>query len=83
MPTNSTPAKSEPASPDGGHTKPVPLLPVQNPPPQTDGSPRRLYITGGPALEDRVSVALQVLRNPVARNTFTRPYSGQARNWTR
>jgi len=83
MPTQSTPASSEAASADAAQTKPVPLLPVQNPPPQSEGSPRRLYTTGGPALQERISVALQVLRDPVARNSFTRPYSGQPRNWTR
>ena len=83
MPTTSSPEKPDAAPAEGKTGKGVTLMPVQNPPPQTDGSPRRLYTTGGPAVEERVGVALQVLRNPVARNSFTRPYSGQPRNWTR
>ena len=56
---------------------------VSKSPPQGEGVPRRLYTTGGPATEERLNVAIKVLRDSIARNSFSRPYSGQARNWKR
>lgn len=52
-------------------------------PPQGDGIPRRPFATGGPARAERLNVAMKVLRDPVARTSFSRVYSGQARNWSR
>ena len=50
-------------------------------PPQGAGAPQRLYSTGSPANVERLNVAMQVLRDPMARASFNRPYSGQVRNW--
>lgn len=52
-------------------------------PPQGAGAPRRLYSTGSPASEERLNVAMKVLRDPMARASFSRVYSGQARGWNR
>jgi hypothetical protein len=52
-------------------------------PPQSGGMPRRLYTEGAPAGEDKINVALRVLHDPVARNSFSRIYSGQRRGWNR
>jgi len=52
-------------------------------PPQAAGSPQRLYTEGAPADEEKVNIALKVLRDPVARNSFSRIYSGQRRGWNR
>lgn len=53
------------------------------PPPQSGGIPQRLYSQGAPADEERPNVALLALRDPVARNSFSRNYSGQRRGWNR
>jgi hypothetical protein len=52
-------------------------------PPQGAGAPRRLYSTGSPASEERFNVAMKILRDPMARASFSRVYSGQARGWNR
>jgi hypothetical protein len=52
-------------------------------PPQHEGAARRLFSTGSPASQQRLNVAMRVLQDPVARSSFTRVYSGQARNWSR
>ncbi len=79
-----TPAQSQPASGGQAEAETTPVqTPFQNPPPQGEGVPRRLYTTGGPATEERLNVAIKVLRDSIARNSFSRPYSGQARNWKR
>jgi hypothetical protein len=52
-------------------------------PPQGGGAPRRLYSTGSPASEERLNVAMKILRDPSARASFSRVYSGQARGWNR
>ena len=52
-----------------------------NPPPQSAGVPMRLFTTGGPPNQERMNVAMRVLLDPIARNSFSRPYSGQRRNW--
>jgi hypothetical protein len=52
-------------------------------PPQGGGAPRRPISTGSPASEARLNVAMRILRDPVARTSFSRVYSGQARNWHR
>ena len=52
-------------------------------PPQGAGAPRRLYSTGSPASEERLNVAMKILRDPMARVSFSRVYSGQARGWNR
>jgi hypothetical protein len=54
-----------------------------SPPPQGEGVPRRLFSTGSPQSEARLNVAMKVLRDPVARMSFSRPYSGQSRYWGR
>jgi hypothetical protein len=58
----------------------APSLP---PPPQGAGAPLRLFNTGSPASVERLNVALRVLRDPIARASFSRVYSGQLRNWNR
>jgi len=52
-------------------------------PPQTPGAPQRLYSTGSPASFERLNVAIKVLRDPLARGSFMRAYSGQTRSWNR
>lgn len=52
-------------------------------PPQGEGVPHRLYSTGSPQSRQRLGAALLALRDPVARNSFSRPYSGQSRIWAR
>lgn len=56
---------------------------VRYPPPQSEGGPRRFFTTGSPASGERLNAAIKILRDPIARTTFSRPYSGQARNWNR
>lgn len=49
-------------------------------PAQAEGVPQRPYSVGGPA--KRISTALRILNDPVARNSFSRIYSGQmSRRW--
>jgi hypothetical protein len=62
----------------GGNGEPLFLLPPQGP-----GIPRRPFLTGAPANEQRFNVAMRVLNDPVARISASRVYSGQARNWSR
>jgi len=52
-------------------------------PPQSGGLPRRLYTEGAPPGEEKINVALKVLNDPIARNSFSRNYSGQRRSWDR
>ena len=52
-------------------------------PPQGPGVPRRVFSTGSPQSQQRLGVAALVLRDPVARSSFSRPYSGQSRPWSR
>ena len=52
-------------------------------PPQGQGGPQRLFSEGAPAGIEKPNVALRVLHDPVARNTFSRVYSGQRRGWNR
>lgn len=52
-------------------------------PPQSAPVAQRLYSLGGPASEEKPNVALKILRDPVARNSFSRIYSGQRRDWNR
>jgi hypothetical protein len=52
-------------------------------PPQSSGIPRRLYIEGAPAGQEKLNVALKILNDPIARNSFSRIYSGQRRGWNR
>ncbi len=68
-----------PAATGASTPRPPPFLM----PPQGGGAPRRLFSTGSPASETRLNVAMKVLRDPVARASFSRVYSGQARNWSR
>ncbi len=63
-----------------------PATPLPSPfalPPQGEGAPRRPFSTGSPSSEERLNVAVRVLRDPVARTSFSRPYSGQSRSWGR
>ena len=61
-----TPAQSQPASGGQAEAETTPVqTPFQNPPPQGEGVPRRLYTTGGPATEERLNVAIKVLRIPL------------------
>lgn len=74
-------ARAEPpkakAAPDA--TAPTPFMM----PPQGAGAPQRLTSIGAPPGEERFNVAIKVLRDPVARASFGRVYSGQARGWDR
>lgn len=74
-----SPARSagpEEAAPAPAYAPRVPL--------QSDGVDRGAPSIGGPARIGRQGVALQVLANPTARNSFSRVYSGQtARQWRR
>jgi hypothetical protein len=77
-----TPSSGSPAADHTTESAPA-TTHYPNPPPQSEGVPMRLFTTGGPTSYERMSVAMKVLLDPVARNSFTRPYSGQARNWNR
>lgn len=52
-------------------------------PPQSGGTPRRLYTEGAPPGAEKINVALKALNDPIARNSFSRNYSGQRRGWNR
>jgi hypothetical protein len=52
-------------------------------PPQSAGMPQRLYSLGAAPGDEKANVALRVLHDPVARNSFSRNYSGQRRGWNR
>jgi hypothetical protein len=52
-------------------------------PPQGPGAPTRLRIEGSPHSEARLNTAMKVLLDPAARESSSRVYSGQARNWRR
>ncbi len=63
-----------------------PATPLPSPfalPPQGEGAPRRPFSSGSPSSEERLNVAMKVLRDPAARMSFSRPYSGQSRSWGR
>jgi hypothetical protein len=78
----STPSPQNAAQ--GGGDSPGGLAPeTPYPPPQSEGAPRRLFTIGSPMAEERLNVAVRILRDPVARTSFTKVYSGQARNWRR
>ena len=51
------------------------------PPPQAHGTAQRGILMGARPGYEKLGVALQVLRDPVARRSFTQVYSGQARSW--
>lgn len=55
----------------------------QRPPPQGEGVPQRPYLLGAQSGYQRLNVAMRVLSDPVARTSFSHPYSGQARSWRR
>jgi hypothetical protein len=85
-PPQDPPARSNPESEGTGHAagtaassgEPLYLLPPQGP-----GIPRRPFLTGAPANEQRFNVAMRVLNDPIARISASRVYSGQARSWNR
>jgi hypothetical protein len=85
---NSEPAagQSQPSASTGGEGEAektptrASLPPYPHPPPQGEGAPRRLFTTRGPATGARLNVAMKVLQDPVARNSFTRRNSGQPRS---
>lgn len=52
-------------------------------PPQGAGAPTQLRHDGAPPSEERLNTAMKVLLDPAARTSFSRVYSGQARNWQR
>lgn len=53
------------------------------PPPQAEGTPQRPAQVGAQPGYQKPNIALQVLRDPVARSSRSRVYSGQARGWRR
>jgi hypothetical protein len=50
---------------------------VDRPPPQGRGVPQRSNLMGPQPGFQRLNIAMQVLRDPVARISFSRVYSGQ------
>ena len=56
---------------------------ANRPPPQGQGLPPRPYLVGAQPDHRQPNIAMQVLRDPVARTSSSRVYSGQARNWRR
>ncbi len=56
---------------------------AHRPPPQGRGLPPRPYLVGAQPGYQKPNIAMQVLRDPVARTSFSRVYSGQARDWRR
>ena len=75
------PPPPEPPPPPAANETASKLVTFQ--PPQGPGVPQRPFATGGPDTGEKPSVTLRVLRDPVARMSFSRVYSGQSRNWTR
>ena len=53
------------------------------PPPQSLGVPQRAFLVGARPGYQKPNIALQVLRDPVARTSRSPIYSGQARGWRR
>ena len=56
---------------------------ASRPPPQGRGLTPRPYLVGAPPGREKPNIAMQVLRDPVARTSSSRVYSGQARDWRR
>ena len=56
---------------------------AHRPPPQGRGLPPRPYLVGAYPGHQQPNIAMQVLRDPVARTSSSRVYSGQARDWRR
>ncbi len=56
---------------------------AQRPPHQGRGLPPRPYLVGAQPGYQKPNIAMQVLRDPVARTSSSRVYSGQARDWRR
>ncbi len=56
---------------------------ANRPPPQGRGLPPRPYLVGAQPGFQRLNIAMQVLRDPVARTSFSQVYSGQPGDWRR
>ncbi len=69
------------AAAEAGDAKPAQAS--GRPPPQGQGLPPRPYLVGAHPGHEKPNIAMQVLRDPVARTSFSRVYSGQARAWRR
>ena len=68
-----TPANAPQAAPSG--TDPLRI------PPQGPGVEQKPFLYGAPPRYVKYNVAVKVLADPVARTTFSQPYSGQRRLW--
>jgi hypothetical protein len=71
------PAQASGSAQAGAHGR------AHRPPPQGRGLPQRPNIMGAQPGYERLNIAMQVRRDPVARTSFSRVYSGQARDWRR
>ncbi len=69
------------AAAEAGDAKPAQAS--GRPPPQGKGVTPRPYLVGAQPDYRQPNIAMQVLRDPVARTSFSRIYSGQARDWRR
>ena len=69
------------AAAEAGDAKPAQAS--GRPPPQGRGVTPRPYLVGAPPGREKPNIAMQVLRDPVARTSSSRVYSGQARDWRR
>lgn len=54
---------------------------AQRVPPQGAGVPQKPFSYGAPPRYVKYNIAVRVLADPVARTTFSQPYSGQRRFW--
>ena len=56
---------------------------ANRPPPQGGGLPQRSNLMSPQPGFQRLNIAMQVLRDPVARTSFSQVYSGQPGDWRR
>ena len=67
----------QPTSPDAAPSGAEPM----RKPPQGAGVEQKPFNYGAPPRYVKYNIAVKVLANPVARETFSQPYSGQRRLW--
>jgi hypothetical protein len=71
------PPRNPPGSPEAS---PSDVVSTKSPP-QGAGVELKPFAYGAPPRFVKYGVAIKVLADPVARNTFSQPYSGQRRFW--
>ncbi len=75
------PKGQQPSRPPGGpDAAPSSTVPVRTPP-QGAGVDPKPFVFGAPPRYVKYNIAVRVLADPIARETFSQPYSGQRRLW--